>query len=157
MISSDSKLRERIKELKCLYELSRIAWESDNDIQTILKKTIKILPASMQFPRYAQAQIVLNGASHSTVKYHLTGTHISSSIIVGGKKCGAVQIGYIDEKTGRHFIPEEKKMLNAVARELSFIVQRNSAKKRNENCSYNYSTLNEWLLWENFQPVLHMS
>jgi hypothetical protein len=53
-ISTDIKLRERVKELKCLYDLSKIVWEANNDLKTILSKTLTILPEAMQFPELAQ-------------------------------------------------------------------------------------------------------
>ena len=38
----DLQLRERVKELKCLYELSRIAWEADQDLEAVINKALSI-------------------------------------------------------------------------------------------------------------------
>src|SRR5688572_11198365 len=61
MNASDFKLRERIKELNCLYKLSKIAWEAKNDLHVIFTKTLQILPAAMQHPELAEASIVTHG------------------------------------------------------------------------------------------------
>ena len=36
--SSEFKLRERIKELNCLYKLSHVAWEAKNDVNVIIAR-----------------------------------------------------------------------------------------------------------------------
>jgi hypothetical protein len=51
MNSADIKLKERVKELKCLYDLSRIALKAGNDVSIILNRTLEILPHAMQYPK----------------------------------------------------------------------------------------------------------
>ena len=67
--TADFQLRERLKELRCLYDLSRIAWEADNDLPTIVNKTLHILPAAMQYPGLAEAAITIDGKVSTTAGF----------------------------------------------------------------------------------------
>lgn len=133
MRSIEIKLRERVKELKCLYELSRIAWESDNDLKLMLKKTLSILPSAMQFPALAEASITIDKDIYNTGNFSKTKYRISAPLILGKKKRGLVKVGYRDSKTRKHsFLPEEKKLINTVARELSLLIRRNTIEEEKQ-------------------------
>jgi two-component system, NtrC family, sensor kinase len=126
MNSTDFKLRERVKELNCLYAISRIAWEAKNDIQTIVSKTLDVLPDAMQHPRLAEAGITINGETTTTRNFSKSKYFIQSPITIDNKNYGVVKIGY---KTTKHdtkptFLQEEKSLLSAVARELSLFIKR---------------------------------
>ena len=123
MPSTGHRLRERLKELKCLYELSRIG-ASASDLPTVLRKTVKILPVSMQFPGMAVAHLQTGDQTCSTPGFNRAAVKISSPIVIGSKKYGVVSVGYRQKNTKYAFLPEEKKLLLTVARELSFIIQR---------------------------------
>ena len=133
MSSTERALRERIKELKCIYELSRIG-ASAPDLATVLKKTLKILPASMQFPRRAVARIKAGDEEYGSADFNRTDARISSPIVIGKKKYGSVSVGYV--KQGKAptpaFLTEERKLLQVVSRELSFIIQRHQAEEEKQ-------------------------
>lgn len=133
MSSTAHALRERIKELKCIYELSRIG-ASAPDLVTVLKKTLKILPASMQFPRRAVARIKAGDEEYGSADFNRTDARISSPIVIGKKKYGSVSVGYV--KQGKAptpaFLTEERKLLQVVSRELSFIIQRHQAEEEKQ-------------------------
>jgi K+-sensing histidine kinase KdpD len=126
MRATDFKLRERVKELKCLYELSRIALEDESNLASILLKTIRILPAALQHPAYAEASITLNKDVYSTKKFKGSVHTLSSAMMLGQKMSGKVEIGYRKSFSGKGgaFLPEEKKLVKTVARELSVIIKR---------------------------------
>lgn len=135
MQKADIQLKERVKELKCLYELSKIAWEADHDLQTIVDKTLNILPAAMQYPPMAEASITIDGKVTSTPMFRSSTHHISSPLMVGKKKRGKVEVGYRRHKRGETeslFLPEEKKLVRAVSRELALIIQRTAAEAEKE-------------------------
>lgn len=131
--STDFQLRERIKELNCLYELSKVAWEQGNDINAILKHTLHVLPAAMQYPELAEVEIRLNRKTYSTPGYDRHVSGISSPLKLGKAKYGAISIGYRKElkPTGKElfFLPEEENLIRIVAQELSSFVHRASAEE----------------------------
>ena len=124
------QLKERVKELKCLYELSKIAWEADNDLEAIIAKILRILPAAMQYPALAEASVSIHGRESTTPKFQSCGNYISAPLVVDNKKRGAVALGYRKARSGdavTNFLREEKELIKTVAREFSLIVKRAAA------------------------------
>lgn len=130
MHTTEFQLKERVKELKCLYELSKIAWEADNDLGKIVSKSLEILPSAMQHPDVAEACITIDQSVTSTQKFRLCKHYIASPLMVGNKSRGKVEIGYrklIKGAEGNPFLAEEKKLIKTVAREFSLILKRAEA------------------------------
>jgi len=125
--SADFKLQQRVRELKCLYELTRIVWEEDNDLHAILSKTLAILPPAMQYPELTEANILVNKKIYASRHFSKCKWIITSPIAVGKKKYGVIKIGYKPFQVTRAnpvFLPEEKKLIKVVARALSLFVNR---------------------------------
>jgi two-component system NtrC family sensor kinase len=137
MNSSEIKLKERVKELNCLYELSKAAWEEKNDLGVIISKTLRILPAAMQHPDAAEASITIDAHEHATPKFHSCKFIIESDLTVDKKKYGKVKVGYRlspTKRTGKlTFLPEEKRLLKTVAQELSLVIKRSSIEQEKES------------------------
>jgi len=129
-ISSDLKLKERVKELKCLYELSKISWEADKDLKTILSKTLTILPHAMRYPDVAEVSITVDKQVYSTPGFTKHKQAITSPLIEGKTKYGHVTVGYKISSKASHskhqFLQEEKKLLKIVASQLSRYIKRAS-------------------------------
>lgn len=136
MNAADIKLRERVKELKCLYDLSKIALKAGNDVSVILNKTLEILPDAMQFPNLAEVSITYGKLNYTTKEFSTCKHHISSSIGIGNKKVGALKVGYraVSKKaaTRNLFLTEEKNLIKIVARELSLFIKRASVEENNK-------------------------
>ena len=131
MQAANLQLRERVKELKCLYELSRIAWEAGNDLQPVVAKTLRILPSAMQYPARAEASVLIDGTATSTSRFKSCTHYISAPLMTGKKRRGEVVVGYRKERSGDtaiSFLKEEKQLIKTVAREFSLIIQRVAAK-----------------------------
>lgn len=97
MSASDLKLKERVKELKCLYAITRFALEADNDVDALLRATLRLLPEAMQFPELAEVSIVTHKASHETARYAECKTFISSRLEGKGRGMrdfGTIRVGY---------------------------------------------------------------
>jgi two-component system NtrC family sensor kinase len=135
MNSVDFRLRERIKELNCLYKLSKAAWEADNDLDAIISKTLDILPKAMQHQSIAEARITINQNVHSTQYFDKCRHLIESLITVDKKNLGKIEIGYwprAKQKTNPTFLAEEKNLLKAVSREIALFIRRASAEADKE-------------------------
>ncbi len=127
-LSPDLKLRERVKELKCLYAISKIAWEEEYDLEAILAKALIIVPQAMQFPEFAEASIMVENVAHNTAGFSKSRTTISSPLMAGKKKYGIIKVGYRpprkSSKLKLSFLDEEKKLIKMVSRELSLYIKR---------------------------------
>ncbi len=129
MSSNESKLKERVKELNCLYELSRVAWEATNDLEAIISKTLRILPTAMQHPRLAEASISVNSEQYSTRAFDKAKIVIEEDLLFDRKNFGKIRVGYRrweTKRTNSKFLPEEVHLLKTVARELSLVIHRAS-------------------------------
>lgn len=122
--SNEFKLRERVKELNCLYELARIVGEANNDISTIADKTLSLLPKAMQQPRLTEVQISVGRAIYSTKQFKKAITGISENLHFNKKKFGVIEIRYRRSSSSKYFLEEERRLLKAVARELSLVIHR---------------------------------
>ncbi|MBL7840892.1 MAG: GHKL domain-containing protein [Cyclobacteriaceae bacterium] len=136
MNAADIKLRERVKELKCLYDLSKIALQAGNDVSVILNKTLGILPGAMQFSDLAEVSITYGKLNYTTKGFSTCKHHISCGIGIGNKKEGALNVGYrVASKkaaTRNLFLTEEKNLIKIVARELSLFIKRASVEENNK-------------------------
>jgi len=130
MQKADEQLKERLKELKCLYELSRIAWEADNDLNRVVNGALTVLPSAMQYPEMAEASIIIDGERTSTPGFRQTFEQIMAPLMVGKTKRGEVIIAYKKAKNGPlHFLGEERKLIKTVGREFSLILKRAEAEE----------------------------
>jgi two-component system, NtrC family, sensor kinase len=135
MKTTEFQLQERLKELECLYELSRIALEDENNLEAILSKTIVIMPKAMQYPHLAESRIAIGKEVHATPKFNKCVHKLSAALRLSKTLKGKVEIGYpsrIKATRRRPFLPEEKKFIKAVAMELSLLVNRIVAENEKE-------------------------
>jgi signal transduction histidine kinase len=134
--SSDLMLRERVKELNCLYELSKVALEAENDLDIIVSKTLKLLPAAMQYPLLAEVRIVTQGKTYETDKFRKSLYFIEAPLTIDNKKHGLVKVGYrspgVKSKSKPVFLAEERNLVSMVARELSLFIKRASIEEEKQ-------------------------
>jgi signal transduction histidine kinase len=120
-------LQERVKELTCLYEISRVADRPEATLDEIMQGIVELLPPAWQYPEVARARIVLDGRQYSTRDYR-DGLHRQSApIVVRGEHRGAVEVAYVEpepEFDEGPFLAEERKLIDAVAREVALILER---------------------------------
>jgi two-component system, NtrC family, sensor kinase len=129
---NEFKLKERVKELNCLYELSTLAWEAKNELDVIVSKTLKILPAAMQHPSLAEVSILVNAKRYSTRGFDKVKMKIEADLSFDNKSLGRVEVGYrpVPSKLKKNtFLKEEMHLLKAVARELSLVIHRVSVEE----------------------------
>lgn len=127
--SIELKLRERVRELRCLYELSSIVWEENNDLHAIFLKTLAILPQGMQYPALSEVSINVNKKAYETPHFAKSVSFISCTLGIGKKKYGTIRMGYrlaSNPAAKRTFLPEERKLLKVVASALSLYIKRAS-------------------------------
>ena len=136
MNSSELKLRERVKELNCLYTLSKVAFEAKNNIDAITSKILELLPNAMQHPQLAEASISIGDKDHYTKKFSACKKTIEADLVIDKEKYGRVQVGYripgAEAATRINFLLEEKALLNTVARELSLVLKRISIEEEKQ-------------------------
>lgn len=128
---SRAKLRERVKELTCLYGIAQIASKPDCSIEAKLTDIVKVLPPAWQYPGRASARITVDGTVFQTPGFR-DGVHRqTAAILIAGKNRGGVEIHYRD---GRHvlkknpFLHEEQNLINNIAGQISIMIEHEEAR-----------------------------
>jgi signal transduction histidine kinase len=122
---SRTSLRERIKEITCLYEIGLII-NQQISISEMLQKIVGILPPAWQYPQITSARILLDGDSYSAPGFQQGGQRQKSNIIVKGERRGSVEIIYLEKRPVLDegpFLTEERNLIDTVARQLSILVE----------------------------------
>jgi two-component system NtrC family sensor kinase len=130
---AQAALRERVKELTCLYGMARLVEEPGASRDRVLNGIVKLLPPAWQYPEIAVARIVLDGKAYSTQGFRDTGQKQTADIVVNGDTRGVVEVVYLKEKPRRDegpFLKEERNLIDAIARELALIVERDMAEEQ---------------------------
>jgi signal transduction histidine kinase len=125
-------LRERIKELTCLYGIARLSAQPHKSIRQILQGIVELLPPAWLYPEITFAKILLDGHSYSTLDFQEVKRKLTSDIIVDGERRGIVNVVYSEEKPELDegpFLKEERSLIDTVAREVAIIITRRQAEQ----------------------------
>lgn len=129
---AQTALRERIKELTCLYGIAQVVERPGATPQEILQRIVEFLPPAWQYPDNAAARISLDDESYSTPGFRQSDYLQSADIVIRGRRRGMVEIVYLDETpefTAGVFLQEERKLIEAVAREVALFIARREAEQ----------------------------
>lgn len=128
----DIALRERIKELNCLYGIARLAERYSDSMDNFLSCLVDFLPLSWQYPEIACARIVFEDKTYKSKTLKVTKWRQSSQILVHNEPAGDVAIFYLEERKAADegpFLKEERILLDEVARQIDAIAVRISAER----------------------------
>ncbi len=125
-------LGERIKELNCLYAMSKLVEKPDTSLDEIIQGTVDLIPPAWQYPEITCAQITLEGKEFRTKKFNETRWKQIADIKVRGQRVGSVAVLYLEERPESAegpFLKEEKDLITAIAEGLGRIIQRRWAEE----------------------------
>jgi len=125
-------LRERVKELTCLYGIARLVSQPGITLEGILLGIVKLLPPAWLYPEIACARIVLDGHSYWTPPFSEGRWRQTADIVVRQETRGQVEIFYGEEKPELDegpFMREERNLLDTVSREVAIIITRKEAER----------------------------
>lgn len=135
-MSKQNSLKERIKELECLYDISSLVSKS-NELAPVIPKICSRLTQAFQYPEITATRVSILNDSFGN-KTHLDSVaEIKQNIYFQGEIIGYLSVGFTTIVPGKNvFLIEEKKLLKKVAEEIAFLYEREQ-RNRNEE------TLNE--------------
>ena len=111
------QLKEREKELNCLYGLTKIVRDKKISIDDALKNILQLIPPSWQYPEITCARISIEGKKVQTSNFKETPWKISSSIKVNDKKIGVLEVFYLEKKSTNDegpFLKQERWLIDAI-------------------------------------------
>ncbi|PSJ17461.1 histidine kinase [Nitrosomonas supralitoralis] len=116
------ELRERLKEITCLYEIRR-SIGLDLSVDKACQQIIAHLIPAMQYPEHASVTIELDGQNISSTTSTQNMTHrLNSKINVNGKICGQLSVFYPQDKP--FLVLEEQKLIDAITSDLARWLER---------------------------------
>ncbi len=119
------ELNERVKELECLYGISRLVESGGPLLAELFQHIVDLLPSAWQYPEFACARIVYLGRAFQSKPFRETAWRQSSDIVVGEKKTGTVEVFYMKELPKVQegpFLLAERKLIDCVAERLAEII-----------------------------------
>lgn len=126
-------LRERIKELNCLYGVAELFEENEDDLDSAMQGIVDLLPISWQYPEITTGQIILKNRSYFAENFEVSPWKQASDILESGKIIGTVEVYYLEEMPTIDegpFLREERLLINAIAIRISRAIERISTQRQ---------------------------
>jgi len=117
---SQRELRERIKELHCLYRVLELTGHDERPVAEICADIARTLPDALLHDTKAVARLVLDGEEYCSADWQAPAVVLCAPIRSGGTALGMVEIGYrearAEEGQGQGpFLPDERALVDAAA------------------------------------------
>jgi len=129
------ELGERIKELNCLYGISKLVERLGISLDEILQGVVDIIPQAWQYPEITCARIIMEGRQFKTENCGEAVDKQFADIVVHGEHIGFLEVGYREERPEKDegpFLKRERNLLNAIAERLGRVTERIEAEERLE-------------------------
>lgn len=129
--ASRAKLRERVKELTCLYGIAQIGSDPGVSFESKLIRIVRLLPSAWQYPKHACARVAIDEQVFQTPGFR-DGSHRQTAVIrVAGKNRGSVEIHYRDGRSllqRNPFLLEEKNLIENIAGRIALMIEHEEAR-----------------------------
>ncbi len=123
-------LRERVKELNCLYTISTVQETHFHSAERFLQSVVNCLPGSWQFPEHACARIVYGDNDYVTEGFSESKWRMAADVFADGKKVGIVEVFYrkvVPTDAEGPFLKEEYALIRAVAERVGSVLMHMKA------------------------------
>jgi PAS domain S-box-containing protein len=114
------ELEQRVRELNCLYGISRLLEEKDISLEEILKRTVHLISASLRSPGNTCTRIVLENQVFAAGTPHVSARKLGCGLVVHGNRLGVLEV-YCREGAPE---AKERHLIEAVAGLLERIVEQ---------------------------------
>lgn len=124
------ELDHRVRELNCLFGIAEVVDRLGGSLDGIIRQTLELIPNAWRFPEVACACVLIDGRQYQTANSRVTPWSMRQPILVLGRSRGEVQVGYLEQRWAdgdTPFVPEEQRLLAAVAERLGKVVERHES------------------------------
>ncbi|RJP75892.1 MAG: hypothetical protein C4524_11050 [Candidatus Zixiibacteriota bacterium] len=123
-------LRERVKELTCLYGIARLVEQPGITLEQLMQGVVDLLPPAWLYPEIAYGRITVNGSTFVTRGFREGPHRQTAEVVVGGVRRGAVEVHYVEARPSLDegpYLKEERSLIDTIAREVALIIERRQA------------------------------
>lgn len=130
--STDSllhSLRERTKELNCLYEADELLSARDRPQEITLRRLAAVMPEGWQYSDVCHAVLTVDGRRYAASLHDPTPWVQRAEIMVDGESVGDISVYYREQRPAASegpFLREERRLINAIAERVALYLQRKS-------------------------------
>jgi pyruvate,water dikinase len=117
------QLRERAKELNCMYGVQELLSTPEITIEEVCQGIIQALPPGWQYPDVCGAQIIYGGKTYQTPIFEESPWVQSATIYIQDQEVGKISVCYTEERPASDegpFLKEERKLINTIADQFGF-------------------------------------
>jgi hypothetical protein len=143
------ELDERVKELNCLYDISRLLNQTDAGFDQIMQAVARLLPGGFTWADMACARVTIGAREFVSERYQETSWRFVCPIAAGGMRRGSMTINYLQkiflEDGEELFSVEEKNLVSAIAEMVGHFVARWETEQALSESELKYKTLFESL------------
>jgi|GEM_PF-6241157 len=111
------QLAERLRELHCLFEVSRLFEDCEPSAAQIVLEALELIPTAFRDPQAVSVRCVLDGKNYQIAPYVETQWKIAAPIMEGNQLLGAIEVCYLHELpagAGNPFSQDEIRLLNTL-------------------------------------------
>jgi len=128
LIESEQQLTERIKEISCLYDLSRLGEMKDITLDQLIRNTLILIIAAFQFPYITVAKITYNNKEFKTTDFIDTEWKLTTTFDDNKVKL-IIDVCYLKNKA---FLTEEQYLIDEIGNRLKDIIEHKISEQRIE-------------------------
>ncbi len=132
---SEYDLRERVKELNCLFGISQLVEKSEGSFEEIIRGTLELIPSAWQFPEITCARISLHEQEFKTKNFKETSWKQKANIKRRDEIIGTIEVYYLKDKLifdEGSFLKEKRNLINAFAEILGRYFERKMAEQKSK-------------------------
>jgi PAS domain S-box-containing protein len=133
-------LKERVKEMKTLYEVSRILQDEDAPHKKNFQEIAEILPTGWQYPEITAARVCFAGTEYATSNYKASAYCQRAEVKTAGGSILSIEVVYLQpapESDEGPFLNEERNLINMLAEMVKMNLERRE--RRDELKDYKYA------------------
>ncbi|MEE8481006.1 MAG: ATP-binding protein [Desulfobacterales bacterium] len=126
-------LKERMKELRTLYNITEISGRTGITLEEIYRESIEQIPLAWQYPEITGGCITIDGEAFKTKNFKKTKWMQKEDIQVSGKIVGTIEVCYLQEKSDDDegpFLKEERKLIKNISKQMGEHITRFQAESR---------------------------
>ena len=120
-------LKERVKELNCLYDISKINEMPNIPLEELFQKIVEKIPLGWKYPEIACARIKLDGQEFKTINFTETRWKLDAPINYYTNNIGKLEVFYLEEMPELEegpFLTAERKLILAIVEKLGHMIER---------------------------------
>jgi pyruvate,water dikinase len=140
----EDELKERIKELNCIYNVTEILEKGSPDMDQVLQRAVNTIPPAMKYPEVAEASVTIGNNTYCTERFAERTDSLSADIMDGSDRIGKITVVYLERKPTMDigpFYKEELKLLRVLSENLAKYVREHSKDAKIKNYMFQLNSI----------------